>query len=220
MTRRSVAPLDPALPADLSAAGETVAPASRKPPTKRGQHTRDAILRAAEQVIGAKGFSAAGITDITRAAGIAQGTFYIYFDSKETVFRTLVADMGRYTRRTLSEAVAGARDRLEAERLGLRAFLEIAATRPTLYNIVEEARFVAPASYDAYFDSFAQGYIRNLEAAAREGTIRPGHAEVRAWALMGLAVSLGERYGLKQPEADRDQVVAEVFDMLERGLRP
>lgn len=195
-------------------------PDPRQPSTKRGQQTREAILRAAEEVIGAKGFSAAGITDITRAAGIAQGTFYIYFDGKETVFRTLVAEMGRFTRRTLSEAVAGAKDRLEAERLGLRAFLEIAATRPTLYNIVEEARFVAPESYDAYFASFAQSYIRNLEAAAKEGTIRPGNAEIRAWALMGLAVSLGERYGQRNPEADRDQVVAEVFDMLERGLRP
>jgi AcrR family transcriptional regulator len=194
--------------------------AQRMPATRRGRETRAAILRAAEAVMGARGYAAASITDITRAAGIAQGTFYIYFDGKEQVFCDLVAEMGRFTRRTLSEAVAGARDRLEAERLGLRAFLEIAATRPALYNIVEEARFVAPASYDAYFTSFAQSYARNLEAAAREGTIRPGNAEIRAWALMGLAVTLGERYGLRNPGADRDAVVAEVFDMLERGLRP
>ena len=37
---------------------------------------------------------------------------------------------------------------------------------------------------------------------------------------MGLAVTLGQRYGLRNPDADRDAVVAEVFDMLERGLRP
>jgi hypothetical protein len=64
--------------------------------------------------------------------------------------------MGRLTRKTLSDAVAGAPDRLSAERLGLRAFLEIAATRPTLYNIVEEARFVAPEAYNAYFTAFAK----------------------------------------------------------------
>lgn len=192
----------------------------RAPSTKRGQDTRAALLRAAEEVIGAKGFAAASIADITRAAGIAQGTFYIYFDGKEAIFRELVAEMGRFTRRTLSEAVGGARDRLEAERIGLRTFLEIAATRPTLYNIVEEARFVDPPSHDAYFEGFAQRYARNLEAAAREGTIRPGSAEIRAWALMGLAVTLGQRYGQRNPDADRDAVVAEVFDMLERGLRP
>jgi len=195
---------------------------ARKPRTRRGQETRAALLRAAEEVIGAKGFAAAAISDITRAAGIAQGTFYIYFDSKEHVFRELVLEMGRLTRKTLSQAVAGAPDRLTAERLGLRAFLEIAATRPTLYNVVQEARFVDPASYDAYFQAFAKNYTRNLSASAAEGTIRPGDAEIRAWALMGMAVTLGERYGLDRAKdgATRDRVVAEVFDMLERGLRP
>ncbi|MCC6001302.1 MAG: TetR/AcrR family transcriptional regulator [Pararhodobacter sp.] len=195
---------------------------ARRPRTRRGQETRAALLRAAEEVIGAKGFAAAAIADITRAAGIAQGTFYIYFDSKEHVFRELVLEMGRLTRKTLSDAVAHAPDRLTAERLGLRAFLEIAATRPTLYNVVMEARFVDPGSYDAYFQAFSKNYTRNLSAAVAEGTIRPGDAAIRSWALMGMAVTLGERYGLSRAhtDADRDRVVDEVFDMLERGLRP
>ena len=190
------------------------------PRTKRGKFTREAILRAAEEVFGARGFAAAGIADITRAAGIAQGTFYIYFDSKEDAFRELVAEMGRLTRKRLSDSVAGAPDRLSAERMGLRAFLGLAVERPTLYNIVEEARFVDPASYNAYFATFARAYAKNLAAAADEGEIRPGNAEIRAWALMGMAVTLGERFGLMDPDADRDSVVAEVFDMLENGLRP
>jgi AcrR family transcriptional regulator len=192
---------------------------AHRPRTRRGRETRAAILRAAEEVIGDQGYAAAAISDITRAAGIAQGTFYIYFDGKEHVFRELVTEMGRLTRKTLSDAVAGAPDRLGTERLGLRAFLEIAATRPTLYNIVEEARFVAPEAYNAYFTAFARNYARNLAAAAAEGEIRPGNAEIRAWALMGMAVTLGERYMRAAPEA-RDTVVTEVFDMLERGLKP
>ncbi|MFA5538872.1 MAG: TetR/AcrR family transcriptional regulator [Gemmobacter sp.] len=195
-------------------------PARSLPRTRRGRSTREAILRAAEEVIGARGFAGAAIADITRAAGIAQGTFYIYFETKEEVFRELVTEMGRLTRKTLSEAVAGAPDRLTAERLGLRAFLGFVAERPTLYNIVEEARFVDPDSYNGYFTTFARAYARNLTAAAEEGEIRPGNAEIRAWALMGMAVTLGERFGLMEPGADRDAVVAEVFDMLENGLRP
>lgn len=61
----------------------TTSASPRQPATKRGRDTRDAILRAAEEVIGARGFAAASIADITRAAGIAQGMFYIYFDGKE-----------------------------------------------------------------------------------------------------------------------------------------
>ena len=45
-------------------------------------------------------------------------------------------------------------------------------------------------------------------------------AEIRAWALMGMAITLGERFGIWEGEADLDRIVEEVFDMLERGLKP
>ena len=82
---------------------------SARPRTRRGQDTRDAILRAAEVVIGETGFAAASIADITRKAGIAQGTFYIYFQSKDEVFRELVLEMSRLTRAFLTEADPSAR---------------------------------------------------------------------------------------------------------------
>jgi len=194
--------------------------APSRPRTRRGQDTRDSLLRAAEAVIGEVGFAAASIADNTRRAGIAQGTFYIYFQSKDEVFRELVIEMGKLTRAFLAEAVAGAPDRLTTERRGLRAFLAFVAQRPTLYNIVMEARFVAPDAYRAYYTTFARGYAQNLAAAAREGEIRPGDAETRAWALMGMAITLGERFAIWESEANLDRVVDEVFDMLERGLRP
>lgn len=191
-----------------------------RPRTRRGQDTRAGLLRAAESVIGEVGFAAASIADITRAAGIAQGTFYIYFQSKDEVFRELVVEMGRLTRAFLAEAVADAPDRLTAERRGLRAFLGFVVQRPALYNIVMEARVVAPDAYRAYYTTFARGYAQNLGIAAREGEIRPGDAEIRAWALMGMAVTLGERFSLWESGVNLDRVVDEVFDMLERGLRP
>lgn len=194
-------------------------PASQ-PRTRRGQDTRAAILRAAETVIGEVGYGAASIADITRTAGIAQGTFYIYFQSKDEVFRELVVEMGKLTRGFLADAVADAPDRLTAERRGLRAFLAFVAERPALYNIVTEARFVAPDAYRAYYTVFARGYAQNLMLAAAEAEIRPGDAEIRAWALMGMAITLGERFAIWQIDADLDRVVEEVFDMLERGLKP
>lgn len=193
---------------------------SARPRTRRGQDTRAALLRAAEAVIGDLGYAAASIADITRKAGIAQGTFYIYFQSKDGVFRELVMEMGRLTRAFLAEAVAEAPDRLTAERRGLRAFLAFVADRPALYNIVMEARFVAPDAYRDYYTVFARGYCQNLALAAREGAIRPGDAEVRAWALMGMAITLGERFAIWDKAADLDGVVDEVFDVLEHGLRP
>ncbi|MBV6651195.1 MAG: TetR/AcrR family transcriptional regulator, partial [Hoeflea sp.] len=102
------------------------------PRTKRGAERREQILRAAEVMIGTQGFSAASIADITRHAKTALGTFYIYFSSKEDVFRELVLEMGQLTRAMVTEAVADAPNRLEAERAGLKAFLRFVAERPSL----------------------------------------------------------------------------------------
>lgn len=190
------------------------------PKTKKGTERREKLLRSAERVIGAKGFAAASIADITRDSGTALGTFYIYFQGKEVVFRELVTEMGHLTRRVMTEAVAGAPDRLEAERRGLLAFLTFVAERPSLYRIVEEARFVDPDAYRAYFTSFADAYAAQLRQATKSGDISEGDAEVRAWALMGIAKSLGDRYALWEDKPDLDHIAAEGYALIRSGLQP
>ncbi|NDV00016.1 TetR/AcrR family transcriptional regulator [Pseudoroseicyclus tamaricis] len=190
------------------------------PKTTRGSARREQILRSAEKVIGEKGFSAASIAEITGDAKTALGTFYIYFGSKEEVFRELLDEMGHLTRRVMTDAVAGAPDRLEAERRGLLAFLRFVAERPSLYSIVEQARFVDQEAYRNYFSRFAAAYSVQLERAEAAGHVRPGNAEVRAWALMGIARSLGDRFGLAEEQGDLEAVADAAFDMIRDGLAP
>ena len=48
---------------------------------KRGAATRRRLLESAEQVFAELGYHEASIVKITEAAGVAQGTFYLYFSS-------------------------------------------------------------------------------------------------------------------------------------------
>src|SRR5690606_15068818 len=95
---------------------------AKGPKTARGDRTRNRLLAAAEVESGANGFHATSIGGITGRAKVALGTFYVYFDSKDEIFRDLVAHMGLATRHWIAERVAAAPDRLVAERLGLQAF--------------------------------------------------------------------------------------------------
>ncbi|MCV6591902.1 MAG: TetR/AcrR family transcriptional regulator [Silicimonas sp.] len=192
----------------------------KTPKTKRGKERRAQILAAAEEVIGTLGYASASIVEITRAARTAPGTFYVYFDGKEQVFRELVEEMGNITRSVVAEAVADAPDRLSAERAGLSAFLRFSVERPTLYRIVEEARFVDIEAYRAYFTRFGEGYQAHLDAALASGEISEGDSEVRAWVLMGIAKSLGERMVLWEDAPDHDRVVDAAFALIENGLKP
>lgn len=197
-----------------------------RPKTRRGRERREQLLRSAEEVFGQRGFAAASIADITRNADTALGTFYLYFAGKEAVFRDLVLEMGRLTRARVAGAIAGAHGRLEAERRGLEAFLRFVAERPSLYTIVEEARIVDPEAYRAYYSDFAEAYRSHLQEAQDRGEISPGDAEIRAWALMGMAKTLGERYALWRDEGadgaphDLSRVADEGFALIRHGLAP
>src|SRR5436305_61998 len=85
---------------------------------------RDAILRAAIDVFAERGFFGAQVADVARAAGIAAGTVYLYFRSKDDL---LVSIFERTMRDGLAEgrkAVADVRD--PAERLRRFARLHLA----------------------------------------------------------------------------------------------
>jgi AcrR family transcriptional regulator len=194
--------------------------ATKTPKTARGQKTRRAILAAAEKVIGRDGFAAASISEITREAQVGQGTLYIYFKSKDDIFRELVLEMGRMVRHAMSEAVVGAGDRLEVEGEGLKAFLKFVAAHPNLYRVIQQAMFVAPDAYRAYFETFANGYREALLRAESAKEISPGDAEVRAWALMGVAKSLGERLVVFGATQAIDETVDAAADLIRNGLRP
>ena len=79
-----------------------VSSSQKAPKTERGRKTRNKLLEAAEIEFGEKGFHEAGISGITYRAGVALGTFYTYFESKEEIFRALVHYMSRRTREWVS----------------------------------------------------------------------------------------------------------------------
>ena len=199
--------------------GHTAVSADKAPRTERGRKTVRKLLEAAAAEFGERGYHEAAITGITQRAGVALGSFYTYFESKEELFRALVRDMSHATRQHVAEAVAGAPDRLAAERIGLAAFIAFTRAHPELYRIVEEAQFVAEDAYRAHYRSFVEGYRQGLAAAAARGEIVEGPDELRAWALIGMSVFLGMRYAVWDRDLDPQEVADRAIDLVAEGLR-
>jgi len=195
----------------------------KEPRTERGRKTLRRLIEAAAAEFGERGFHEAAITGITRRAGVALGTFYTYFESKEEVFRALVLDMSRATRAHVAEAVKGAPDRLAAERIGLEAFIAFTRRHPELYRIIEEAQFVAHDVYREHYLTFADAYRRNLAGARERGEIAAAGGEredeARAWALIGMSVFLGMRYGLWDEDLSPGEVADIAIGLVSEGLR-
>ena len=66
---------------------------------------RDEILDAAQAILGRRGVRAATIEEITSRAGIAKGTFYLYFDSKDAVQQALRERLGAALLRDVEAAL-------------------------------------------------------------------------------------------------------------------
>ncbi|MDL4813436.1 TetR/AcrR family transcriptional regulator [Actinomadura opuntiae] len=72
---------------DVTGGGRPSRPAPR---SRRGVRTRQALIAAAREVFERDGYLDARITDISKAAGVAAGSFYTYFTDKEEIFAALV----------------------------------------------------------------------------------------------------------------------------------
>src|SRR4051812_18242419 len=97
---------------------------------RRSRHSRQALLagwhqqeivRAARRLFAHRGYARTNIEDIAEAAGVAKGTIYLYFPSKEAVFaEVLETDLETLTTETIETTSAAAT--LEGR---LRAFLDL-----------------------------------------------------------------------------------------------
>jgi AcrR family transcriptional regulator len=202
--------------------GELVSSATGRPLTKRGEATRRRLLEAAELVFADQGYHEASIVKITERAGIGLGTFYLYFDSKQSIFEALVIDLNRRVRHSMSESMSGATSRLEAERAGFAGFFRFTAEHPALYRVVREAEFVSPEVLRLHYTRIVEGYEAGLRTAQRTGDVDPFlDPETTAWALMGMGELIGMRFLLWErddaghPPAELDPVV---FDAMMRFI--
>lgn len=184
---------------------------SGRPLSKRGALTRRRLLEAAESVFAELGYHNASIVKITEAAGVGQGTFYLYFQGKRQIFDELVLDLNHRVRRAMTEASSGAETRAERELLGFAAFFRFTAEHPALYRIIRQAEFVSPEMLHSHYDKLTEGYVAGLGEAMEKGEIAAGDPEVLAWALMGIGELVGMRWILW---AGADELPPGVFDQL------
>jgi AcrR family transcriptional regulator len=197
----------------------TMTPAAKTPRTERGRKTLRLLLDAAAAEFGDKGFHESSVVSITQRAGVALGSFYTYFDSKDSLFRALVQDMSAQVRNTIGPVISAETDRLEGERKGLAEFLSFVRQHKELYRIIDEAEFVDPASYRTHYENTVAGYVASLKNAADKGQLRSDVEEVHAWAIVGMNVFLGLRYGVMGEDRDVNEVADIASDLLTNGLK-
>ena len=163
-------------------------------PVTRGQKTRHALFQAAEKVISRHGINHASISEITREAGVAQGTFYIHFKSKGDLVEGFVRYINRKLRREIQRFVTGIKDRRDAEWIGMLAFYNFLVRHRSIYRIVPEFEIIGHDLGLWYYRKLAQGYMQGLEQGIARSEIRSCSPVFLARYLMGLTHFIGLKW--------------------------
>jgi AcrR family transcriptional regulator len=107
--------------------------------TRRGQRTREALVQAALEVFGRDGFFDAKITDMTAAAGVANGSFYTYFESKVDIFHEAAARILNASVETAHGEPAATRDPVRDIYWANRAFMLEYQRQAGMMRAIEQA---------------------------------------------------------------------------------
>ena len=190
----------------------------RQPRTERGRRTQRALLDAAAAEFGEKGFHESSVVSITARAGVALGSFYTWFESKDALFRALVLDMSGRVRDHVAPVLDRDGDTLDREHAALLAFLEFARLHKEIYRIIDEAEFVAPEEWRRHYESTATRIVERLREGVARGELAGPVDEAHGWAVMGMNVFLGLRYGVQDGTRGLAEVAALANDLLRRGL--
>lgn len=149
------------------AGGDTGARRARLSPDER----RGQLVAAARRVMFSKGVVSASVSDIVREAGVAQGTFYLYFESKDEVVNAVAQEWA-------DEWFEGARAVTEDASLdGLEKLLGIFASRRltevSITGRPEFYRHVHRSENRSFHDALARAQGERIaplvERAIREG---------------------------------------------------
>jgi len=192
-----------------------------KIPTSRNSiATFNTIIETAVKVFYRKGYHDTTIKDITSEAGVAAGTFYLYFKNKLALYKYVLMEFQHDIRRRISQKVSTVEGRFEKEKIGIRTFIEYAIENPQSYNIIWESLYIDKQLFIDYYSGFAKRYERGLAQSIADGEMHDVDTELVSYILMGVTNFIGLKVllNLGKNNEDPEKVVDAVMNIIKTGI--
>ncbi|AAC06593.1 transcriptional regulator (TetR/AcrR family) [Aquifex aeolicus VF5] len=148
--------------------------------------TRERIIKAAAKEFAEKGFYNTQISHIVESAGVARGTFYIYFKSKEEVFEEILKKVVEDLKERI-KPVDISRDPVEQVKENVKRVIDYALENRELAKIIlfrscepNYAKII-----DCFFEDVVNLISRSLEKGIKLGILKPHDTEVVARVILG-----------------------------------
>jgi len=191
---------------------------------------RDEIMAAAKEVFARKGFHETTIADIAKEAGLAYGSVYWYFDSKNELFHALMAVEESALRNHVAAALAALG--VPAENVGQEAPLRAAVEATLEYFESDKAtvklllgdRYALGERFEKHLGGIYERFIDDIEsfivAAQERGEVVAAPPRMVAYTLAALVGQLAHRRLSTDDDVTAAQVADFVVALVLDGLRP
>src|SRR5256885_6261117 len=193
------------------------------PPTFRGTSKRERILRAAVDVFAKNGYFNAKVSEIAKAAGVADGTIYLYFDGKEDLLVTIFREHTRNYLQSLEKALAHVRRPEERIRIAIRHHLETLGRDHSLAIVAQvelrhSLKFMSLLSQQEVAD-YLNMLRKMIEHGQSDGSFRRTiHPQLGAKAVFGILDEMVTSWILSEKEYDLAASADQIADLVLTGL--
>jgi len=187
--------------------------------------TRERLLKAAQELIEEGGYSAASVIAIAERAGVAAGTLYRHFDSKEELFVQLfrsVCDREVRAMQNAAERMPAAAPHVDRLETVLATFAERALRRPRLAwaLIAEPVDPLVDAERLAYRERYRELTAGALRAGIEAGEIPTQNVPLTAAALVGGCgeALVGPLSPLARSRPSSEEIISSLRTLIRRAV--
>jgi TetR/AcrR family fatty acid metabolism transcriptional regulator len=171
----------------------------------KGGDKRERILDAAERVFGLRGFFAARVSEIAKEAGVADGTIYLYFKSKDELLISLFESRMERVNALLSDAIAPHTRPTDKLHALIRCYLRLIHDQPAVAEVLtielrQSEKFMREASNPKFGDLLRMlaGIVADGQAAGELSDAVP--APIAARMIYGMLDELALAWLLQRGE--------------------
>jgi AcrR family transcriptional regulator len=202
--------------------------------TRQGQERKQQLLDHAAALFAERGYAETRVIDIVRAAGVAKGLFYWYFENKEAVFRELIEQTRLRMRQQQGAAIDEGANPLARIRQGTESTIRFMGEHRRLYSLTD-LESLGPdltSLLRAGSDVHARDTAQHIAAGIEQGLIRDDDPLMLAWGVVGIVSSFSQLHRTGRLESSLDELAPftgrfvvrslaasdDVADAIERGV--
>lgn len=179
--------------------------------------TEEKLINAAIELMSKNGYHRTTVADIVKAAGVAQGTFYLYYDSKKNLFLSLMERFYSLLQDALLgvgwdiESITSEEEIAQKIRLAIQNILLVYQDNAILARIfLREAMGLEPdfaELWDSIIERLAAFAVLIMDQSIERGLLPPQNSQIVAHCVVGMIERVAYYWLFQENEFELEEVV-------------